>query len=176
MTFFRLSSAVIALAQAWPPSWPISIMVFGGCHGEIIITALLAHENGTRPRLISSTCRRQTRRSAYIAASRAAHSYGAEYRSFTEQYFDSSAAFRNAVIAIVAKVAKQERIRTLERVSSGLTAARNKGKRPAGHQSVSASASLPRHGKSWREIAHELSTNPATARRAIAAEAPETDN
>ena len=41
--------------------------------------------------------------------------YGVGYRSFTEQYFDSCGIFRDAVIAIVATVAKQERIRISER-------------------------------------------------------------
>jgi DNA invertase Pin-like site-specific DNA recombinase len=55
--------------------------------------------------------------------------YGTGYRSFTEQYFDSCGIFRDAVIAIVATVAKQERIRICERVRAGLTTARHKGKR-----------------------------------------------
>jgi DNA invertase Pin-like site-specific DNA recombinase len=38
-------------------------------------------------------------------------SYGVGYRSFTEQYFDSCGIFREAVIAILATVAKQERLR-----------------------------------------------------------------
>jgi len=41
-------------------------------------------------------------------------SYGIGYRSFTEQYFDSCGIFRDAVIAIFATVAKQERIRISE--------------------------------------------------------------
>src|SRR5215472_8299636 len=56
-------------------------------------------------------------------------SYSIGYRSFTEQYFDSCGIFRDAVIAIVATVAKQERIRISEWVRAGLTTARNKGKR-----------------------------------------------
>ena len=42
--------------------------------------------------------------------------YGVGFRSYTEQYFDSCGIFRDAVIAIVATVAKQERIRISERV------------------------------------------------------------
>jgi hypothetical protein len=38
-------------------------------------------------------------------------SYGVNYRSFTEQYFDSCGVFRDAVISILATIAKQERIR-----------------------------------------------------------------
>ena len=53
-------------------------------------------------------------------------SYGSGYRSFTEQYFDSCGIFRDAVIAIVATVAKQERIRISERVKAGLVTDRPK--------------------------------------------------
>src|SRR5215471_1050404 len=102
-------------------------------------------------------------------------SYSIGYRSFTEQYFDSCGIFRDAVIAIVATVAKQERIRISERVRAGLTTARHKGKRlgrPRVFVSRSRIESLRQEGKSWREIAQELNTNTATARRAYAAEEP----
>ena len=58
--------------------------------------------------------------------------YGIGYRSFTEQYFDSCGIFREAVIAIIATVAKQERVRISERVRAGLTTARAKGKSRSG--------------------------------------------
>ncbi len=44
---------------------------------------------------------------------------GVGYRSFTEQYFDSCGAFKDAVIAIIATVAKQERVRISQRVRAG---------------------------------------------------------
>src|ERR1700686_2420472 len=53
--------------------------------------------------------------------------YGVGYRSFTEQYFDSCGAFRDAVIAAIATVAKQERVRIWERTKAGLAAARARG-------------------------------------------------
>jgi DNA invertase Pin-like site-specific DNA recombinase len=37
--------------------------------------------------------------------------YGVGYRSFTEQYLDSCGMFREAVISILAVIAKQERVR-----------------------------------------------------------------
>src|SRR5262252_8113082 len=92
--------------------------------------------------------------------------YGIGYRSFTEQYFDSCGIFRDAVIAIIATVARQERIRISERVRAGLSTARNKGKRlgrPKVFVSRSRIESLRQEGKSWREIARELNTNTATA-------------
>ena len=101
-------------------------------------------------------------------------SYGIGYCAFTEQYFDSWGIFRDAVIAIVATVAKQERIRISERVKDGLATARHKGKRlgrPRVFVSRSRIESLRQEGESWREIAQELNTNTATARREYAAEA-----
>jgi DNA invertase Pin-like site-specific DNA recombinase len=56
-------------------------------------------------------------------------SYGVGYRSFTEQYFDSCGIFKDAVIAIIATVARQERVRISQRVRAGLEVARAKGKR-----------------------------------------------
>src|SRR2546421_7217784 len=56
-------------------------------------------------------------------------SYGVNYRSYTEQYFDSCGVFKDAVISILATVAKQERIRISERVKAGLSQARAKGRK-----------------------------------------------
>lgn len=42
---------------------------------------------------------------------------GVEWRSFTEEYLDSTGLFKDAVIAILAVIAKQERIRRSERAS-----------------------------------------------------------
>src|SRR5260370_27755626 len=54
-------------------------------------------------------------------------SYGVNYRSFTEQYFDSCGIFKDAVISILATVAKQGRIRISERVRAGLATAKARG-------------------------------------------------
>ena len=51
------------------------------------------------------------------------------YRSFAEQYFDSCGIFQDAVISILATIAKQERIRISERVRAGLDRARAKGQK-----------------------------------------------
>jgi DNA invertase Pin-like site-specific DNA recombinase len=55
-------------------------------------------------------------------------SYGVGYRSFAEQYFDSCGIFKDAVIAIMATLAKQERIRMSERTKAGLAQARRNGR------------------------------------------------
>ena len=48
--------------------------------------------------------------------------YGVGYRSFTEQYLDSCGLFKDAVISILATIAKQERVRLSERTIAGLPA------------------------------------------------------
>ncbi|MGC2172456.1 MAG: recombinase family protein [Candidatus Sulfotelmatobacter sp.] len=61
--------------------------------------------------------------------------YGVQWRSLTEQYLDSTGMFRDAVISILAVVAKQERVRLSERTRAGLERARAEGKqlgRPRG--------------------------------------------
>src|SRR5664280_883741 len=54
--------------------------------------------------------------------------YGVNYRSFTEQYLDSTGMFKEAVIGILAAVAKQERVRLSERTIAGLERARAQGR------------------------------------------------
>lgn len=55
-------------------------------------------------------------------------SYGVGYRSFTEAYLDSCGMFKDAVISILATIAKQERVRLSERTVAGLERARAKGR------------------------------------------------
>jgi DNA invertase Pin-like site-specific DNA recombinase len=45
----------------------------------------------------------------------------------TEPYLDSGGMFRDAVISILAAIAKQERIRMCERVRAGMNRAREQG-------------------------------------------------
>jgi DNA invertase Pin-like site-specific DNA recombinase len=95
-------------------------------------------------------------------------SYGVNYRSFTEQYFDSCGIFKDAVISILATIAKQERIRISERVRAGLDRARSKGKR-LGRPRVSPDASkitaLREAGRSWPQIAKQLGVGVGTVYR-----------
>ena len=55
-------------------------------------------------------------------------SYGVGWKSFTEQYLDSCGVFRDAVLSILATIAKQERIRLSERTIAGLEKARRQGR------------------------------------------------
>jgi DNA invertase Pin-like site-specific DNA recombinase len=86
--------------------------------------------------------------------------WGVGWRSYTEQYLDSCGIFRDAVISILATVAKQERVRISERVSAGLERARAKGKRLGRPQRSDITAGQIRElrgaGKSWRGIAKHL--------------------
>src|SRR6266576_666333 len=82
-------------------------------------------------------------------------SYGVGYRSFTEQYFDSCGIFKDAVIAIIATLAKQERVRISQRVRAGLDVARAKGTRmgrPKVAVDVARIATLRAQGRTWRDI------------------------
>jgi DNA invertase Pin-like site-specific DNA recombinase len=95
--------------------------------------------------------------------------YGVGYRSFTEQYFDSCGIFKDAVIAIIATVAKQERVRISQRVKAGLETARAKGKRlgrPRLAVDAVRIAALRAQGRSWPQIARELGVGVGTVYRA----------
>jgi DNA invertase Pin-like site-specific DNA recombinase len=104
-------------------------------------------------------------------------SYGVGYRSFTEQYFDSCGIFKDAVIAIIATVAKQERIRISQRVKAGLETARAKGKRIGRPPRTLLSAetrtaiadSYIGGGTSLRVLAKKFGTSLATVQRCIGA-------
>jgi DNA invertase Pin-like site-specific DNA recombinase len=95
--------------------------------------------------------------------------YGVGYRSFTEQYFDSCGIFKDAVIAIIATVAKQERVRISQRVKAGLETARAKGKRLGRPQvlvDIHRIDALRQQGRSWPQIARELGVGVGTVYRA----------
>jgi len=97
-------------------------------------------------------------------------SFGIGYRSFTEQYFDSCGIFKDAVIAIIATVAKQERVRISQRVRAGLDVARAKGislGRPRVVVDSRQIAALRDQGLSWRGIVQETGVSKGTAQRAV---------
>jgi DNA invertase Pin-like site-specific DNA recombinase len=97
-------------------------------------------------------------------------SYGVNWRSFTEQYLDSCGIFKDAVMAILAVVAKQERIRLSERTLAGLARARREGKRLGRPRLVvdrDRVAALHQKGWSVRAIAAEVATSPASVCRML---------
>jgi DNA invertase Pin-like site-specific DNA recombinase len=54
-----------------------------------------------------------------------------QFKSFTEQYLDSTGMFREAMIGFLAAIAKQERVRLSERVKAGQARSTKKPGRPS---------------------------------------------
>ncbi len=54
--------------------------------------------------------------------------YGVTYKSYSEQYIDSSGIFKDVIIALLSTLAKQERVRISERVKAGLEKSRLQGR------------------------------------------------
>jgi DNA invertase Pin-like site-specific DNA recombinase len=101
------------------------------------------------------------------------NSYGVGYRSFTEQYLDSTGIFKEAVVGILAAVARQERVRLSERTIAGLQRAKAQGRvggRPRTEHDPRKMAkleSLRQGGGSIRQIASELVLSPTTVARLL---------
>jgi DNA invertase Pin-like site-specific DNA recombinase len=96
--------------------------------------------------------------------------YGVGYRSFTEQYLDSCGVFRDAVIGILATIAKQERIRLSERTVAGLERARAKGRvggRPRVVCNRDRVLKLRQAGTSLGKIAGKLGLSKSTVARIV---------
>src|SRR6516225_3694332 len=95
-------------------------------------------------------------------------SYGVAWRSHTEEYLDSCGLFRDAVLAILAVIAKQERVRRSERARAAIARLRRQGQadklgRPRTEPSKRAKAQkLREQGWSLRDIGTELGISAAT--------------
>ena len=91
-------------------------------------------------------------------------SYGVGFRSFTEPYFDSCGVFKDAVIGIMATLAKQERVKRSERTKAGLARVKAAGKALGRPESLSAHKSeiarLKAIGRSLRAIGRQLGIRP----------------
>src|SRR5580692_7687992 len=96
--------------------------------------------------------------------------YGVGYRSFTEQYLDSCGMFRDAVISILAVIAKQERVRLSERTIAGLQRARARGRiggRPRALCDASEVMRRKTDGETLAEIALKLNVSKSTIYRIL---------
>jgi DNA invertase Pin-like site-specific DNA recombinase len=96
--------------------------------------------------------------------------YGVGYRSFTEQYLDSCGIFKDAVLSILATIARQERVRISERVHAGLAKARKQGRvlgRPRLVVNHGRILTLHQEGSTVREIAEEMGVSPASVHRIV---------
>ena len=97
-------------------------------------------------------------------------SHGVGYRSFTEQYLDSCGIFRDAVLSILATIAKQERIRLSERTIAGLERARKEGRvggRPRLVVNRPRVVQMSEDGSTMREIAEEVGISVASVCRIV---------
>ena len=92
--------------------------------------------------------------------------YGILYKSYSEQYLDSSGIFKDVIISILATLAKQERIRLSERVKLGLDKARIQGRvggRPRiPQEKVDLILDLKSKGYSNRKVAREIGIHQKT--------------
>jgi DNA invertase Pin-like site-specific DNA recombinase len=95
---------------------------------------------------------------------------GVGYRSFTEQYLDSCGMFKDAIISILATLAKQERVRISERTKAGLARAAAQGRRGGRPVHVfrrDLAQEMRSQGLSWREIGKRIGVPFATVRSAL---------
>ena len=96
------------------------------------------------------------------------------WRSHAEEYLDSCGIFRDAVLAILAVIAKQERVRRSERALAAIARLRRHGEadklgRPRTEPSKRAKAqNLRGQGLSLREIGTQLGISAATVQRIVA--------
>jgi len=93
--------------------------------------------------------------------------YGVKWHSFTEEYISSLGIFADAIIALMACLAKQERIRISERTKAGLARVRSKGAK-LGRPKVSGelvvrAKELEARGMSYAAIGRELNLSKARA-------------
>src|SRR6516165_8867287 len=100
-------------------------------------------------------------------------SYGVEWFSYREDYLRSVGVFKEAVLAILATIAKQERIRLSERVHAGLSRARAQGKvlgRPKAAVRPERVLRMRERGLSIRAIAEQTGVSAMTVQRILAQE------
>ena len=86
--------------------------------------------------------------------------YGVAYKSYTEQYIDSSGIFKDVIISLLAALAKQEQVRLSERVKAGLVRAKSQGRvggrPPITDEQVQKIIELKNSDNSIRQIARTL--------------------
>ena len=94
---------------------------------------------------------------------------GIAFVSLSEQ-MDTTTPTGKMIFTVLGAVAELERSLIVERVRAGLRNARAKGKtlgRPRKIVDATKIAALRSQGRSWRDIAREVGTNTASARRAV---------
>lgn len=104
-----------------------------------------------------------------IALMQELESYGVQYKSYTEQYIDSSGIFKNVIISLLSTLARQEKIRISERVKAGLARSRVKYGRTGGRPRISSEKvqeiiKLRAEGLSLRKIAQRVNVHHQTVK------------
>jgi DNA invertase Pin-like site-specific DNA recombinase len=99
---------------------------------------------------------------------------GVEWRSYTEQHLDSCGIFRDAVLSILATIAKQERLRRSERAAAAIARLRRQGRtehlgRPRKVVDRARARRLHAQGVPLRTIAAELGVSAMTVQRIVTA-------
>ena len=100
------------------------------------------------------------------------NSHGVGWFSYREEYLRSVGVFKEAVLAILAAIAKQERIRISERVQAGLNRARAQGKklgRPQAAVRTERVLAFRSQGLSIRQIGLETGVSFMTVQRILKA-------
>jgi len=95
------------------------------------------------------------------------------WRSYTEQFFDSAGPFKDAVISIMASLAKIEREKISDRTKAGLRRARREGKalgRPRVEVDVLKVRGMQQKGLGLRGIAQETGWSLSSIMRALKAD------
>jgi DNA invertase Pin-like site-specific DNA recombinase len=99
---------------------------------------------------------------------------GVHWRSKTEEYLDSCGTFQDAVLGILATIAKQERIRRSERASAAIARLRRAGttdhlgrKRKLVGARLETVRQLHEEGLSLRAIAAKVRVSPMTVQRVL---------
>lgn len=97
---------------------------------------------------------------------------GVEWKSYTEQYLDSLGIFREAVLSILATVAKQERVRRSERARAAVDRLRREKRmdhigRPRVLVDRARIVEMHQAGSSCREIAGQFGIGSATVNRIV---------
>jgi DNA invertase Pin-like site-specific DNA recombinase len=99
-------------------------------------------------------------------------SWGVQCRSYSEPYFDGARPFKNVVLSVAATLAKQERLKIVERTKAGLERARKAGKvlgRPTLDIDIERLRRLQAEGMTIRQLAKKFKIAPNSVLKYLAA-------